>query len=253
MTNRERVVAVLNYQDYDRLPLAHFGFWNETLQKWANEGHIDQEDAKGWGDGNPADVRITRKLGFDLNYYSAFHPATFLAPPFKRKVMKENPDGSKEVLNAHGVIELEKPGAGSIPAEIEHLFKDRASWEEQFKPRLQFSEERVTKEKVLVNEEMIPWDEGGREFLEKDERDYHYGLHCGSLMGTIRNMVGMENLVYLYAMDESLYTEVIDTVADLCYQVVKATLEQCDHFDFAHFWEDICFKNGPLVHPMIFA
>ena len=253
MTNRERVNAVLNYRDYDRLPLAHFGFWTETLQKWAEEGHITQEDAKGWGDGNPADVRITRQLGFDLNYYSAFHPGTFLTPAFERKVMKENPDGSKEVLNSCGVIELEKPGAGSIPAEIEHLFKDRASWEELFKPRLQFTEDRVNKGHVLVNEEMVPWDAGGREFLEQDERDYHYGLHCGSLMGTIRNMVGMENLVYLYAMDEELYTEVVDTVAELCYQAVKCTLDQCDKFDFAHFWEDICFKNGPLVHPVIFS
>ena len=25
------------------------------------------------------------------------------------------------------------------------------------------------------------------------------------------------------------------------------------HFDFAHFWEDICFKNGPLVNPAMFA
>ena len=22
--------------------------------------------------------------------------------------------------------------------------------------------------------------------------------------------------------------------------------------DFAHFWEDICFKNGPLVSPAVF-
>ena len=23
-------------------------------------------------------------------------------------------------------------------------------------------------------------------------------------------------------------------------------------FDFAHFWEDICFKNGPLISPLVF-
>lgn len=35
MTNRERVQAILNYRDYDRLPLVHFGYWKETLSKWA--------------------------------------------------------------------------------------------------------------------------------------------------------------------------------------------------------------------------
>ncbi len=37
MTNRERAKAVLRYQEYDRLPVVHFGYWGETLQKWAAE------------------------------------------------------------------------------------------------------------------------------------------------------------------------------------------------------------------------
>ena len=40
MNHRERALAVLNYQPYDRLPIVHFGYWNETLDKWAEEGHI---------------------------------------------------------------------------------------------------------------------------------------------------------------------------------------------------------------------
>ena len=30
-------------------------------------------------------------------------------------------------------------------------------------------------------------------------------------------------------------------------------LEAGAKFDFAHFWEDICFKNGPLIMPAVFA
>ena len=43
MTHRERVKAILHYQDYDKMPVVHFGYWTETLQKWADEGHISQE------------------------------------------------------------------------------------------------------------------------------------------------------------------------------------------------------------------
>jgi hypothetical protein len=41
-------------------------------------------------------------------------------------------------------------------------------------------------------------------------------------------------------------------VGDLCYRCVKTALESGAKFDFAHFWEDICFKNGPLVRPSVF-
>ena len=40
MTNRQRFHAVLNYQDYDRLPIVHFGFWEDLLKKWVEEGHL---------------------------------------------------------------------------------------------------------------------------------------------------------------------------------------------------------------------
>ena len=36
------------------------------------------------------------------------------------------------------------------------------------------------------------------------------------------------------------------------YQVVEAVLASGAKFDFGHYWEDICFKNGPLISPEIF-
>jgi uroporphyrinogen decarboxylase len=198
------------------------------------------------------DAVISRKLGFDFNYYSCFHPNPGLIPGFEHKVIKELPNGGKHVLSGLGVVELHEPGAGSIPAEIDYLFKDRKSWEELFKPRLKFSADRVEKSRVRVNDKMIPFNQGGLDFLKKDERDYIYGLHCGSLYGTMRSMIGVENICYLSVDDEPLYNEVIDTMADVCYQCVKLSLESGAKFDFAHFWEDICFKNGPLVAPSVF-
>ena len=52
--------------------------------------------------------------------------------------------------------------------------------------------------------------------------------------------------------DEDLYVEIIDTEAELCYQAAKRVLEYGIRFEYAHFWEDICFKNGPLVRPQVF-
>src|ERR1039457_551850 len=74
MTHRERTLAVLNYQPYDRLPLVHFGFWEETLEKWAAEGHLSDEEAAGWKDGNRFDRSISAKLGFDFNWLNSIYP-----------------------------------------------------------------------------------------------------------------------------------------------------------------------------------
>ncbi|MBN1346330.1 MAG: hypothetical protein JXQ73_26820 [Phycisphaerae bacterium] len=253
MNDRQRLLAVLDYQDYDRLPIVHFGFWRETLDNWARQGHLSEDDARDWADGNPTDAVISRKLGFDFDYNCLFHPNTFLHPGFEPQVVQEFPDGSRHVRNACGVIELAKPGATSIPAEIDHLLKARPDWEEYFVHRLQFTPERVTKAQVRVNDKMIPWDEGGLDFLKADDRDYPFGLHCGSLFGVIRNTLGLVGVSYLLVDDEALYTEIIDTVAEVCFQCTKTALESGAKFDFAHFWEDICFKNGPLVIPEDFA
>ncbi|OGV73007.1 MAG: hypothetical protein A3K19_17725 [Lentisphaerae bacterium RIFOXYB12_FULL_65_16] len=252
MTPSEMAMRILRYEPAERLPVVHFGFWHETLQKWAQQGHLSAEEARGWGDGNPVDAAIGARLGFDFNWYSAFHPASHLRPFFEGKVIEQFPDGARHTLSGEGVIVLSQPGAGSIPAEIGHLLKDRASWEEHYRRRYQWSPERVTEGVVRVNDKMVRWDQGGLEFLRSGRRDYLYGLHCGSLFGVVRNILGVEGSAYLSVDDEPLFDEIIGAVAEVCYQNTKFALATGAKFDFAHFWEDICYKNGPLVSPHVF-
>ncbi len=113
MTHRERALAVLRYEAYDRLPIVHFGFWNETLEKWAEEGYITKEEAHDWVDGNPIDAILSERLGFDFNYYSVFKPNFHLDPLFERKTIEDLPDGSRKVQNEDGVIVLEKSSTTS--------------------------------------------------------------------------------------------------------------------------------------------
>jgi uroporphyrinogen decarboxylase len=53
--------------------------------------------------------------------------------------------------------------------------------------------------------------------------------------------------------DEPLLDEIIATVGDLCFRCTEYALSQGAHFDYGHFWEDICFKNGPLIAPEMFS
>lgn len=240
MNNRERFKAVMHYEKYDRLPLAHFGFWHETLVKWANEGHIPVDIINKVSDGNEYDAMIAEKLGFDFNYFTVYSDRNSLYPLFETRIKEYLPDGYMNVFNAFGVTELRREGAGSIPAEVDHTLKDRESFEKEFMHRLTFGEHRINN--TLIDE-----------YISKNEtRTNPLGLHCGSLYGDVRNWAGLEGLCYLYADDEELFKDIIDKVGELTYQYTEALLKSGIEFDFLHFWEDICFKNGPLVSPSVF-
>ena len=243
MNNRQRLHAVLNYEDYDRLPAVHFGYWEELLTKWAAEGHLKPEEITGVKDGSAKDRLIGEKLGFDFNYSTTYQDrsgSSSLWPAFEPRRLKEYPDGSYEYLNEDGAIVLQKEGVRSIPSEIGHMLVDRLSWEEHYLTRLKYQEDRFDDQvlKQLAD--------------ESKTRSEPLGLYCKSLFGQIRNWLGIEGVSYLYADDEQLYDEIINTTGNLIYQTTKRALESGIEFDFAHFWEDICFKNGPLVVPSIF-
>jgi uroporphyrinogen decarboxylase len=235
MNNRECTLAILNYQDYDRVPVVHFGYWKETLEKWRQEGHLTEEDISKEGqDGN-----ISTTLGFDFGWGGGIGVNAGLKPAFERKVLEVMPDGTRKVSDGNGAIILEHDDAGSIPAEVGHLLKDRASWEEHFLPRLQISEDRIDYQAI-------------EKFKNREDDGNPTGIFCGSLFGKIRDWLGVEGVSYLCFDDEELYDEIINTLADLCYHGVKKTMETGVKLDLAYFWEDICFKNGPLVIPSIF-
>lgn len=239
MNYRENVNAILHYQPFEKMPIVSFGYWGETVQKWADEGHITREKADGYcryGDNSEADRAIMKRLGFDFNWNSCYGGNVGLYPAFDRKVLEQKADGGQVIRDEQGLIVLVKPGVVSIPAEIGTTLTDRDVWEKEYLPRLQWEAERI--------------DTSLFESLKDDsQRQLPVGLHCGSLMGYMRNLLGVEELSYLYVDDPELYEEIANTLAGLCYQSVKAILETGAKFDYAHFWEDICYKNGPLVSP----
>jgi len=267
VNHRERAMAVLNYESYDHLPIVHFGFWNETLDLWAEQGHVSPELARGWSDGNWADQEISKLLGFDFNWYHIFGASTELRPRIESKVIAEFEDGTQHVLDGNGAIIVQKPGVTSIPQEIDHLLKGREPWEEIYKPRLQWSPDRLTDHLKYAlkfarshgwlppaadNSDAVTPEETQQLADLFDAQGLPIGVHCGSLFGKIRDYVGLVGLSYLTVDDPMLLEEMIETVAELCYQAAKSTLEAGFVLDFGHFWEDICYRAGPLVNPRFF-
>jgi uroporphyrinogen decarboxylase len=252
MTNRENALAILGYENFTRVPVVHFGFWDETVEKWAAEGHFPAELIDNWAPNSPKEAEVARRLGFDFGWDPVVIGEAGLFPAFEREVLEEYPDGRIKVRNRSGALVLEKPGTVSIPAEVGHTLEDRASWDTLVEPRLRWTPDRI--DRKGLSRELDLAEAGGP--IEGSPDDKPRGLWCGSLYGTIRDMLGMENCAYLQVDDQELYEEIINRMGSLALTMVDASLNEADamgvHFDFGHYWEDICFKNGPLIAPSTF-
>ena len=241
MNTRERCMNLLHYKDVDRIPAVHFGYWQELLYEWAEQGHISAEMAKGArADGSAAQRELDKMLGWDICWHNVSGAHMDLRPRFERKVLETLPDGSQRVQTEMGVIERFKPGIISIPSEDEYLLKDREAYETLFKPKLCFSPDRVNTEWL-------------KRFNETRDTEIPIGLNVGSVLGRIRDMTTLMGMSYLiYDEDEALFADIIDDFAEMQYKCVEAVLATGAKFDFAHYWEDICFKSGPLLSPELF-
>ena len=240
MTNRERGLNILHFKDVDRLPAVHFGYWPELLTEWAAQGKIPAELAVGNYDGSDKERELDKLIGWDFNWFHVTGYASSLYPVFETKLLETLPDGTQRIQNSLGVIERVKPGIASIPSEDDYLLKDRESFEKFYRPRMQYAPERVDTAFYSRFNDIRPW-------------DVPVGLHMGSVMGEIRNLTTVKGMSYLmYDEDEDLFADIVDTYAEMQYQCTKKILETGAKFDYAHYWEDICFKNGPLLSPAKF-
>ncbi|MBO7406133.1 MAG: hypothetical protein J6V14_00770 [Clostridia bacterium] len=240
MTNRERGLNILHFKDVDRMPAVHFGYWPELLTEWAAQGKIPAELAVGNYDGSDKERELDKLIGWDFNWFHVTGYASSLYPGFETKLLETLPDGTQRIQNSLGVIERVKPGIASIPSEDDYLLKDRESFEKFYRPRMQYAPERVDTAFYIRFNDIRPW-------------DVPVGLHMGSVMGEIRNLTTVKGMSYLmYDEDEDLFADIVDTYAEMQYQCTKKILETGAKFDYAHYWEDICFKNGPLLSPAKF-
>ena len=230
MNQRERFLALFNYQPVDRIPIWDFGFWDETLRRWRAE------------QGMPRDVEPDDFFGMDRQW--VWGPVNVgLCPVFETEVLEPG-DEFDIVRQSDGVIARQPKDFTSMPDFIDYTLTDRKTWEEHYKWRL-----------APDNEDRV-----GPEFLQKCRefvgRDYPILIHCGSIFGSVRNWLGLENFSYIQADDPALFREMVETVGNCVAVTLERALTAADAlgvtFDMGHFWEDICYNHGPLVNPRTF-
>ena len=188
MNARQRLHATMHYLPRDRSPIMDFGFWDETLVIWEKHGFPKE--------GNPDEFFGMAPQWFEVGV------DVRLCPQFDEVVLKDR--GETWVLRDNeGVTKEKGKFLGSIPRHFDHTLKDRASWESEFKWRLDGK-----------NPERFPQDWQERvKTLTDPKRDYPLHIHAGSLYGWIRNWMGLEAVSMLIYDDGALFEEMVETVA----------------------------------------
>jgi uroporphyrinogen decarboxylase len=85
--------------------------------------------------------------------------------------------------------------------------------------------------------------------LQRDhppDRPYPLGVDCGSMIGRVRDVLTLEGLAYAVYDYPAMVEDMVETCCLLVEDFLDQVLGKLD-FDFASGWEDIAFKNGPIV------
>jgi uroporphyrinogen decarboxylase len=71
------------------------------------------------------------------------------------------------------------------------------------------------------------------------------------MIGKVRDMLTFEGLAYACSDYPEMVEDIVETSCVMVEDFLDQVLGQFD-FDYASGWEDICFKNGPIVSPKFF-
>lgn len=233
MNARERFENTMHFKPVDRCPIRDFGFWDETLLVWKQYGLPDFVES-----GTAAD----QFFGMDPELYCG--ALTDLCPLFEEEILEDRGD-SEIVRDIDGVVVERGKVMSAIPKHLDHLLRDRESWEEHFKPRLRPDDPRR-----ILSEDW--WGNRVQEWTRPD-RDYPLFIYAGSLYGRQRQWFGLERVSEIIYDDPTLFEEIVETCADVAIAVIEKICG--DHGvrpDAANLWEDMCYSAGPLISPKTF-
>ncbi len=228
MTTYELWHQIMEYGDFDRIPVIHWGEWKETRERWLNEGL-------------PADIKEHDFFRAEPFWRYLGGPCTpdymRLYPAFEEKSIEEN-DEFRIFRNDSGVIVQTSKTGSCVPHSIDFTLKTAEDWPE-YRKRLMPDPARIPEN----------WD-------ERVETAESSGLPVcfpvGSLMGWIRDWMGVENMCYLFYDSPECYQDMVDTISDLaCWALDNLVPRMKNPPSLCFIWEDIC-GSSPFVSPAIF-
>jgi uroporphyrinogen decarboxylase len=228
MTDRERFNNQMHYRPVDRCFNMEFGYWEENFHEWSlftengitNNGEAD------------------RFFNFDI--ISGVGGCVDIHPSFPPQRVGETAT-TYIIMNGDGLTaEVPKDGHDTIPHYMHATIVTADDWK------------RVKEERFRRDDPARKVDVEALKQAHPPTRDYALGVGCGSMIGRVRDMLTFEGLAYATYDYPEMVEDMVETRCLLVEDFLDQVLGQLD-FDYATGWEDICFKNGPIVSLSFFT
>ena len=249
---REKFLASMAFHRDAPILKMEYGYWAGTIRRWYAEGlHAETPipESMGRGDSVRGEIMGFKPGGFvDRDIHDLFGMDDWL-----RRIPLNNfiyPHFEEETLEDHGgwriyrdewaVVRRESKGRDTPTALIRGPVESMQDWESIKEERLQPSMDgRLPQD----------WDRLCSEYADRD-----YALILGGghgFYGTPRYLIGDERLLVTFYDNPNLIHAINDHLCGLWIALYDAVLNDTSA-DIALIWEDMCYKNGPLISPTMF-
>ncbi len=229
MTTRERFNKVMHWQRPDRVPNMDFGYWDDTIVAWHSQGL--PEDVK-------TNEDVERYLGLEgTDSIPTLPVINGLHPRFECKVLEDK--GERQIIrNDEGTICEVFKSRSSIPRFIKYGMETREDWEVYKRERLDYTrEDRIGDVASVVR--------------EARESGMPLRFTAGSLYGWLRNWMGLENFSIAIKTEREWVEEMMEHLTEMTLYLIERALPGLE-VDVAWWWEDMCYRGGPLLSPRDF-
>jgi len=221
----------MHFEPVDHVPDEEFGYWDNTLALWHEQGLPEEIDSN-----ERADVYFGFAPRGQVPVYQA------LLPAFERTVLERRGDYLLIRDEDGATCEVHASGQDSIPHFVNFLLKGREEWEREFKPRLDPEDPRRLPDGECWERMKQQW----------EKRDYALGIGIGSLYGWMRDWMGFERAAMMTYDDPTLVEEIMEQITRVVLRTIEWAAPQVK-LDFGAGWEDMCFNAGPMISPAAFA
>ena len=237
LTPRERFRRQMHYQTIDRGVHWEFGYLAETIDRWHREG-LPADITVGEGSYGEGPHSVEAYFGVDLScglpVMMHIHPRWAGEPRIletkEHSVVVQYPDGL--------ICEEKSDGIKTIPHYLKFPIASRDDWK-RYQERLDPNH---------PDRHKVDWKKVGEEMRHSA---VPVGVWIGSFFGWPRDWIGFENLAIMTYDDRELVEEIVATLGNLYCSQLEMALREVS-VDFAWGWEDICFRNGPMISPAMF-
>ncbi|MCP4165954.1 MAG: hypothetical protein GY759_08695 [Chloroflexi bacterium] len=257
MNTRQRFRATMAFEPCDRTLLWEWGYWGGAIARWYEEGLPYRQglrEAAEYGDTVAGPGAAWRSGVLDIQRAVDVSEAValdggretiplqnFVYPHFEEAMLEETAE-TLTFRNKNGGVTQKRKDAGSVPHEIAWPVSNWEDWEKLKAERFQ-----VQIEKRLPDN----WQELVRAY---QVRDYPLSIASGTCgyFGSPRTLMGDINLFYAFYDQPELIHDMLDFLTDFWIEIYGKVLADVGEVESAEFWEDMCYKNGPMISPALF-